>query len=304
MTNYTYAQLSDIDFGWARVGGAGLGNILYPWMRSVVDASRYGHKPLFPAWTQLKVGPWIRGEIDARAYYDLFTKNEMYASSLEKAKALLLSNKIEEDNANHDRDDRNVTIVYSGVRSYFQGYERRHSKVKDFLLDITKNKHLKNVGDTKGSICVHVRLGDFKKPKDSDVLLTGPGPYRLPFKWYKTKIKQVRQRLGKTVPVNIFSNGKDEELRPLLSLENTSRQYQGSSLADLHALSNASVLIASGSSFSFWASYLGRMPVIWYPTQLFHSIYVEQPALEIESGEQECPPNQFVDAAREKICEA
>jgi hypothetical protein len=47
----------------------------------------------------------------------------------------------------------------------------------------------------------------------------------------------------------------------------------GSAIADLWALSNANVLVASGSTFSMWASYLGRMPVIWHPGQLSCPLY-------------------------------
>ena len=53
-------------------------------------------------------------------------------------------------------------------------------------------------------------------------------------------------------------------------------------MADLLALSRSELLIASGSTFSMWASYLGRMPVIWYPGRLKQKLYFDNEALEVE----------------------
>jgi len=44
-----------------------------------------------------------------------------------------------------------------------------------------------------------------------------------------------------------------------------------------------------------WASYLGRMPVIWYPGQLRQKLYLEKPNAEIEVSETDTPrlPSNF-----------
>jgi hypothetical protein len=57
------------------------------------------------------------------------------------------------------------------------------------------------------------------------------------------------------------------------------------------------LLIASGSTFSMWASYLGRMPVIWYKGQLRQRLYYESPASEIEIALAEIPSGSFLEAA-------
>jgi hypothetical protein len=38
-------------------------------------------------------------------------------------------------------------------------------------------------------------------------------------------------------------------------------------ITDLLALSQAKVLVGSGSGFSMWAAFLGQMPSVWHPGQ-------------------------------------
>ena len=77
---YVYARLSSWDFGVLRVFGAGLGNLLFPWARSMVLARSAGLIPIFPTWPQLKLGPIFRRERDARTYQDLFRPTSEYIS--------------------------------------------------------------------------------------------------------------------------------------------------------------------------------------------------------------------------------
>jgi hypothetical protein len=83
-------------------------------------------------------------------------------------------------------------------------------------------------------------------------------------------------------------------------MKNTERKFYGSSIADLLALSHAGVLVTSSSTFSMWASYLGRMPAIWYPTQLPHEIYYDKPHWEAHSAESEKLPSKFINILRNR----
>ena len=155
---------------------------------------------------------------------------------------------------------------------------------------MTKKKH--QVDKQKiagGCIGVHVRLGDFASTATSQ-LSQGMINSRLPFEWYEQCICAVRQKAGSDIPVRIFSDGRDDELMPLLALPKVGRSPTGSAITDLLTLSQVSVLIASGSTYSMWASYLGRMPVIWYPGQCRQRLYYENPSQEIEfSGTSDLP---------------
>ena len=70
------------------------------------------------------------------------------------------------------------------------------------------------------------------------------------------------------IPVYIFSDASDQDLRDVLQLENCSRAYFGSSIADMLALSRSKLLISSASTFSMWASFLGQNTTIWFPGQM------------------------------------
>jgi hypothetical protein len=63
-------------------------------------------------------------------------------------------------------------------------------------------------------------------------------------------------------PIYIFSDGKEKELQPLLALG--AKLYRsGSDITDLLAMSAASILVGSNSTYSRWAVFLGNMPSIW-----------------------------------------
>ena len=55
-------------------------------------------------------------------------------------------------------------------------------------------------------------------------------------------------------------------------MENVERITFGSAIADILALANAGIFVASGSSFSMWARYLGRMTTVMFPNQVKQKI--------------------------------
>ena len=153
-------------------------------------------------------------------------------------------------------------------------------------------------GDTP-SISIHIRLGDFASPGEG--MEPGEPCVRVPLGWYVAKIAALRSVLG-PLPVHVFSDGADDELREILALPNSHRLTFGSALADMLALSRAPVLVASpGSTFAVWAAYLGRMPVIWYPTVQPRQLHYNQPDAEIASAMAESVPVSFVDAIRRHV---
>jgi hypothetical protein len=171
--------------------------------------------------------------------------------------------------------------------------------IKSELLKITKEKHKTGMYyDFSNTISIHVRLGDFTTP-DSLNLLTDANNhrqynYRIPLGWYINVVEKIRKCLDKNITVNIFSDGSNEELKPLLELGNCRRLSFGSSISDILALSRSRILVASGSTFSMWASYLGRMPVVWFRGQLRQKLYHDNPELEIEHDGSSPLPKEFV----------
>lgn len=264
---YTFASLSKGESLGFRLGGPGLGNLLFPWSRAVVFAKKHNLKRINSTWKTVKLGPIIRGEFDKRFYSDLFEEHEI--GGLKKTILLNFAKKIEEKDAEEALVKHSLwprVIVFKGLGNSFNPILNDHETVKRELLKIVSTKH-KEAADKfeKNGISVHIRMGDFATPPSEEFLREGRWNYRLPIEWYANVIENIRKTIGKEIRVNIFSDGTDEELGKILNLPNTHRCFYGSAISDLLALSESPVLIASASTFSMWASYLGRMPTIWFP---------------------------------------
>jgi hypothetical protein len=301
---YSYPRLSDINFlGMVRLGGPGLGNLLLPWARSIVASKKYNLRQVSPTWPQIKAGPILRREKDFRTYHDFFSLSsdqvkgfrKMYLlSSLKKIPESNLC-KIDFSNVNSYLEDAIVVFQGMDINKPFDGLLMHHTLIADELFSMTKRKHKKGLDfDFRNSISVHVRFGDFSSVKNSQSLSDGRRNSRIPISWYIHKIQIIRQSLDLKIPVYIFSDGQDNEMLELLNLPNVQRITFGSSIADLIALSRSKILIASGSTFSMWASYLGRMPVIWHKGQLRQRLYCDGNTVEVECSESEELPNYIL----------
>jgi len=278
---YGYAKLGGWDFRYFRVMGPGLGNMLFPWARLVVAAQHGSIIPIAPAWPQLKIGSILRNDADKRFYFGLFRPLPCELSGWDKWKVLTRLPHIPEralNEALRQTGGKDSLLTFEGMNGFFQPILREHALVRRHLLGITNEKHKCGLAfDFRNSISVHVRLGDFVAKN------------RLPISWYVDAIEQVRFSVARCAPVYVFSDGADEELSELLDLPGVQRISFGSSIADLIALSRAQVLIASASTFSMWASYLGRMPVIWHrekhAQQLYYAEHELDTEVEIAEGE-------------------
>lgn len=302
---YSYARLSKYDLGMIRFLGPGLGNLLFPWARFVVSTEKYGMKPIWPTWPQLKIGTICRWEMDKRMYRGLFKCPSDYISGREKLSLLLFHTHVYENvledcisDSYHGRDGE--VVIFSGMKDYFSRIMKDYKIVEKELIKITLNKHKSGLNyNFRNSISVHVRLGDFRK-SSQQIKMRASLNVRIPLKWYIQVIGQLRLVLGRLAPVYIFSDGRNKELREILALENVRRLSFGSAIADLLGMSKSSVLIASGSTLSMWAAYLGRMPVIWYRGQLRQKLYQEEPEAEVECAPDESLPFYFLDLIKKR----
>jgi hypothetical protein len=285
---FTYPVTAKHDFVFFRFRGPGLGNILFPWARSVVAARKLGILPIFPCWPQIRLRALarFRWKYDARTYARIFHNPGTYLAGWRKLRILAPPLPFFEE-AVLDRGEAKLPakgiIVFREMDKLFAPILKDHELVRDELISITRPEHLKGLmAGNQRAITVHVRLGDFDDTKGEAGLRRGAFGTRSPVDWYKHAIEAVRGVLGNDTPVRIFSDGKNGELSQLLAIQGARRCSFGSSIADLLALSTSRVLIASGgSTFSMWASYLGRMPVIWYPGQL-RPVYYNFPEAELE----------------------
>ena len=84
--------------------------------------------------------------------------------------------------------------------------------------------------------------------------------------WYVDIVCGLHRKLGK-VPTLLYSDGRTEELRPLLQIPEVQRVHPRTAITDLLSMTQSALLISSGSGYSLWGAYLGAVPRICFPGQ-------------------------------------
>lgn len=257
---FVYPKFSKYSLGPIRIGGAGLGNLLFIYARALVYAKQHRLTLIAPTWATLKLGPFLRNEKDKRLYLNIFRPAGI--KGLKKMGLLLSLKKYREDSFLPGQEQSgNSLLVVEGLRNYFEDFKHESTYIREALLRICKANTLKQYSTYKPkTIAVHIRLGDYSAEN------------RMAMAWYIEKIKQVRL-LGYNYNAVIFSDGKDAELEAILALPNTSREKSANALIDLLKMSKAEILIGSNSTFSAWAAFLGRnhfiRPENFYPGNIY-----------------------------------
>lgn len=259
--------------------GSGLGNRLFPWARCRIFSHANGIPMLSPRWFNPRVGPVLRGGINLFAYHrqilllGLFKSHRHDVHGIKHLLIELIANRIQEPASFTAPFSVNQTgssiIIFQGDRDHFRSLFGFEQFLHQELRSIARKKWTQ-LADRPPvvPIAVNVRCAkDFPEVKPED--LTSPtGPVRTPLDWFVRSLEIVRSCIGYPAHAFVVSDGTEEELRNLLSLENVSFVRPGCAISDLLLLARASVLIASGgSSFSAWASFLGGMPTITLPGQ-------------------------------------
>lgn len=178
-----------------------------------------------------------------------------------------------------------------GVGGFFEDILDRHAEVCDWFFKAINSDVIKNVpNDMSTSVAVHVRLGDF------------PSHYRVPVSWYAEIVHKLHSVLGDNLSVQLFSDGKDEELSELLSIPGVRRVFYGNALADIVAISRCGLLVAGKySTFSAWGAYLGNVPSIFQEIDYGR---VVPNGLEVRLGQSTDIPDRFLNRMKEQFNEA
>jgi hypothetical protein len=279
---YAFPRLSTTDLLFARLGGSGLGNLMFTWARCLVESEHHGWRMIWPTWQSFKPKNWKFNPYDHRTYSDLFRPNERYVTGWRKPRCLARYRWIPEREALNSPVAPGSVVEFRGMEGKFAPFRDDHSLVYKELLGITREKHLAAFsGADPAPVGIHVRRGDFVQQASYDEMVNVDNSV-LPLDWYIDTLKAVREKAGEMVPAFVFSDGTEEELEALVSMPRVKRVDYGSGLGDMFGLSRSRLLIASGSTFSMWGSYLGQVPTIWHPKKLLQHVLIEHPEFEIE----------------------
>jgi hypothetical protein len=263
--------VSAIDLWYARILGDGLGNCFYTYFHAVVMAKQFGAAVITPPWLVIRIGPLLRRERSNRMYWRMFKPFAGEIHGVHKFFALLgIARKrtiVEIGGSNQTSIVRGALNCVVCRKFTFRGLHPYRDLIRERLLGIINHPMPTNHGWGKGGfVAVHVRLGDFAQISDPRLLLSGKANLRIPISWYVNVVREIR-RQNEHREIYVFSDGGEKELEPLLALG--AKWYRsGSDITDLLAMSAASMLVGSSSTYSRWAAFLGDMPSIWLKKEI------------------------------------
>jgi hypothetical protein len=258
---------------------------------------------LAPNWLHVHghVGPLRRRERDNRMYHLLF-QFPGYITGARWWWLLATRNRILAEQANLSTlitQKESALIIFSNrvqlnEETHFHEVVNHGAELKDELISITRPQHRPH--QLPPHIALHVRMGDFSPMKGRENLRQGSKNSRIPIDWYVEMLQGLRKAIG-PVKALLYSDGSDIELAPLLALPAVARPPKAPSITDLLCISQAKVLISSGSGFSKWGAFLGEVPRVCFPGQRFVRVL---PANEVTEREPECEyeadlPETFID---------
>lgn len=279
---YAWPRLSKTDLLLFRIGGNGLGNLMLTWARCLAESERRGWRVIWPTWPSFKPKNWRVNPYDHRTYTDLFAPTERYVTGWRKPWLLARHGRVPEPAEPGAPVRRGSIVEFRGMKDFFAPFRDEHALISRELLCMTREKHRRALdGPEPAPIAIHVRRGDFIQ-RGSYENTVGSHNSLLPLRWYMDALTAVRKKVGEDVPAFVCSDGTEDELRELLALPAVQRVDYGSGLGDMFGLSRGRLLIASGSTFSMWGSYLGQVPTLWHPGKLLQPLLIDQPGREFE----------------------
>jgi hypothetical protein len=263
MKLYAYASPHGIDTYLFRLGGVGVGNLLFPWARCAIYCRHGGATQIYTTWPQIKPGAWLRMEQDKRHYFHVFRPLPDEIRGARKLQLLHTTKRVNENCPWSEYPDSPRTVFFRGLGNYFldlQLSDRAWLRER-FLAMISDRRLVERTSDPH--IGVHIRRGDMP-PYQADIQNTGT--MRLPLSWYAHVIRRVCTQSGWTGEIGVCSDGTETELAEILRLPNVRLVRGKTALHDLMYLAASHLIIGSVSTFSQWAAYFSGSPSIWHPS--------------------------------------
>ena len=287
------------------LGRYGLTHGLLAWARCQIWCQQTGATMLAPFWFKLRVGPYLRGERDKRNYFLLFKPGNAVGGA-RRLFALAGAKKIEVGPQWPESPIRPAGTVVMRFHNALKDNEKKsfaqiigHGQfLRSELLAMTRPR-FRPATPAASFIAIHVRMGDFT-PVSSNGQIANSSNAQLPIGWYVDRLAALRGQLGGSVPAIVFSDGSDEQLAPLLDLDDVSRAPRQQSVTDLLQIGLGAALIASGSGFSLWGAFLGSTPRIAHPGQAIVPIDTD-PTRDIESAFGAGIPPSFIEHVRQRL---
>jgi hypothetical protein len=257
-----------LSFCHARLPKAGLGNKLLVWAKAYVFSCLNDLPLVVSGWNRIHMAPLLRGG-DLRLYWNYFKRTDQVGWK-GRLQAGRYSQMVFEPPAKRTQtQSTGVVYQFSTVPpwdDYFGDIRDHRHLVRDGLINMLVPNRAHEVASVRpAEICVHARLGDFRKLCPNEKFET-VGGVRTPLEYFRTVIREIRAANGANLPVVIVTDGSRKELVDLLDLGNVSVAPKRTGIADILVMSKSRILISSaGSTFSYWGGFLGDCALIQHP---------------------------------------
>lgn len=243
---YFYPKLANLDLVFFVIGGPGLANMFFPIYRALQASKEYDGEFLMPTPTQIKIGPALRGERDLRLYSDIFVNRSL--GEILKRLSLYLRETITEESVEHVSMGLSGAVLFAGLKNYFKDLDV--SRRQDFMSLLSQRSSNPLQRDTIEEIALHIRMGDFSQKQTNNM------NSRVSLDWYAKALEVARERYA-DIPARIYSD-EPEKCLEFASKIDCGLADAGNALEDIFKLAKSRALVASQSSFSLWASFLGQ----------------------------------------------
>jgi hypothetical protein len=262
---------------FSKLPRAGLGNKLFVWAHGVILAHTLRVPHRTTGWLQLMLGPWLRMEKHKRWYAGYFKQSGWWHEFTGRCKEKLLRPQpLAPLQCTAAANELPVAAAYLFHQiphwdNYFGGIREHHQLVKEVFFQSLRPDLQQRLKNKKTPVIgVHIRMGDFRALKDQEDFAK-VGAVRTPLQYFIETIEGIRQCSGAILPVTIFSDGKPEELQPVLDLPGVQMAEDDSDMMQLLHLGKSGVIVLSaGSTFGQWAGFLSEAVILHHP-QHYHS---------------------------------
>lgn len=264
--------------------GYGLGNEIVPWARAFLASQVLSAKLLPPAfglnrrsyWIDFGTAPddWIFNRALEYALPTVeFTERDYRAHGGGDVVPALRS--FCQERGLYDR--RHLLLVTEGLWGGFRHIEAAREFIRSTLYcsRFAAGNLLKLYQRTDRSkviVGMHVRLGDFVAPVPVTDYRKVPNA-TLPMEWFCNLSRSLQDWLGDDWQLLLVSDGRPDQLRPLLDHYPcvVTGDLSHTDCSDLLALAESDLLVCSASTYSALAAFLSDSPYVWFePTLVVH----------------------------------
>ena len=254
----------------SQLPAAGLGNKLFSWASGTIFSEINQCPHVVTGMTRFHLGPWLRGEKSKRFYHHYFNNERLFVP----AKWWRSTEVLKQAQCGEQRSEKKIFIfdeippwqdLFHSIRDH------RSLVVQRFWSTLTHDVKKRIETFPVPQVSVHIRMGDFKTLQD-DEDFAQKGATRTPLRYFIHMIRRLRDTSNRPLKFTVFSDGREDELSEVLSEENVERAPEDLDIVHLAAMSKSQLIITSaGSTFSYWAGFLGDAVILHHPDH-FHSM--------------------------------